>query len=96
MMFKLIRRVIARITQVMGGATLTQPAGRAPQVHTTQTGKAPSVSADTNLQSKPASKSPKRKPKAAQLITAAASRKAEQKPAQTTSGKRGRPRKTPV
>ena len=95
-MFKLIQRAIARITQAMGGATSTQPAGHALQEPTTQTGKAPSVSADTNLQSKPASKSPKRKPSVAKPTTAVKSRKAVPKPAQTTSGKPGRPRKTVV
>jgi hypothetical protein len=93
-MFKLIQRAIARITQAMGGATSTQPAGRAPQGHTTQTGKAPTASAGTSLQSKPASKSAKRKPKAVQPTTAVKSRKVVSKPAQTTSGKPGRPRKT--
>jgi hypothetical protein len=44
----------------------------------------------------PASKSAKRKPKAAQPTTAAKSRKPASKPAQTTSGKRGRPRKIPA
>jgi hypothetical protein len=39
---------------------------------------------------------PKRKPKAVQPISAAKSRKAAPKPAQTTPGSRGRPRKTPV
>jgi hypothetical protein len=42
----------------------------------------------------PASKSAKRKPKAAQSTTPAKSRKPASKPAQTISGKRGRPRKT--
>ena len=93
-MFKLIQRVIARITQAMGGATSTQPAGRAPQGHTTQTGKAPTVSAATKPRPQPASKSAKRKPSAAKPTTAVKSRKAAPKPAQTTSGKRGRPRKT--
>lgn len=42
----------------------------------------------------PASKSAKRKPKVAQPTSPAKSRKPVSKPAQTTSGKRGRPRKT--
>jgi hypothetical protein len=93
-MFKLIQRAIARITQAMGGATLTQPAGHAPQEHTTRTGKAPSVSAATKRQPQPVSKSAKRKPSVAKPTTAVKSRKVAQKPAQTTSGKPGRPRKT--
>jgi hypothetical protein len=44
----------------------------------------------------PANKSPTRKLKAAQPTTAVKSRKPASKPAQTTSGKRGRPRKTPA
>ena len=44
----------------------------------------------------PASKSAKRKPKVAQPTLPAKSRKPASKPAQTTSGKRGRPRKIPV
>jgi hypothetical protein len=44
----------------------------------------------------PAKSKPKRKSKAAQSTTQVKSRKAEPKPALTTSGKRGRPRKTPV
>jgi hypothetical protein len=92
-MFKLIQRVIARIIQAMGGATSTQPAGHAPQERTIQRGKAPSVSAATK---QPASKSAKRKPSVAKPTTAVKSRKPASKPAQTTSGKRGRPRKTPA
>ena len=42
----------------------------------------------------PAKSKPKRKPKAAQSTSAVKSSKAAQKPAQTTPGKRGRPRKT--
>jgi hypothetical protein len=95
-MFKLIQRAIARITQAMGGATSTQPAGHVPQEPTTQTGKVPTALTGTSLQSKPASKSAKRKPKAVQPTTAVKSRKAAPKPAQTTSGKPGRPRKTTV
>jgi hypothetical protein len=95
-MFKLIQRAIARITQAMGGATSTQPAGHAPQGRTTRTGKAPTASVATKRQLQPASKSPTRKPKAAQPTSAAKSRKPASKPAQTTSGKRGRPRKIPA
>jgi hypothetical protein len=93
-MFKLIQRAIARITQAMGGATSTQPAGHAPQEPTTKTGRAPTALTGTSLQSKTASKSPTRKPKAVQPTTAVKSRKPVSKPAQTTSGKPGRPRKT--
>jgi hypothetical protein len=93
MLLRKIMLVIARITQAMGGATSTQPAGRAPQGHTTQTGKVSSVSAATKPRPQPASKSAKRKPSVAKPTTAVKSRKAAPKPAQTTSGKRGRPRK---
>jgi hypothetical protein len=44
----------------------------------------------------PAKLKPKRKSKAAQPTSVAKSRKAAQKPAQTTPGSRGRPRKTPA
>jgi hypothetical protein len=44
----------------------------------------------------PAKLKTKRKPKVAQPTSAVKSPKAEPKPAQTTSGNRGRPRKTPV
>jgi hypothetical protein len=91
MLLRKIMLVIARITQAMGGATSTPPAGRAPQGHTTQTGKAPTASAATK---QPVQSKPKRKPLAAKPTTAVKSRKTAPKPAQTTSGKRGRPRKT--
>ena len=93
-MFKLIQRAIARIIQVMGGATSTQPAGHAPQVHTTQAGKAPTALAGTNLQSKPASKSAKRKPRVAQLTKAVASPKQKPKAAPAKSGATGKPSAT--
>lgn len=92
-MFKLIQSAIARIIQAMGGATSTQPAGPVPQGRTTKPGKAPSALAATK---QPASKSAKRKPSVAKPTTAAKSRKPALKPAQTTSGKRGRPRKIPA
>lgn len=91
MFLRKIMLVIARITQAMGGATSTQPVGHVSQEPTTQTGKAPSVSAATK---QPAKSKPKRKPSVAKPTTAVKSRKAAPKPAQTTSGKRGRPRKT--
>ena len=46
--------------------------------------------------SQPAQSKPKRKASPARKTTAAVSRKPVQKPAQTTSGRRGRPRKTPA
>jgi hypothetical protein len=96
MMFKLIQRVIARITQAMGGATSTQPAGHAPQGRTTRTGKAPIVSAATKPQPQPASKKPKRKPSLVQAGTTAQSRKPKQKPAQQTFGENGLQAQTPA
>jgi hypothetical protein len=95
-MFKLIQRVIARIIQAIGGATSTPPVGHVPQERKVQAGKVSSVSAGTKRQRQPASKSAKRKPKTVQPTTAAKSRKPASKPAQTTSGKRGQPRKTPA
>jgi hypothetical protein len=93
-MLKLIHRAIARITQAIQDAMSTQPAGHAPQDRTIQTGKAPSVSAATKRQPQSAQSKPKRKPSVAKPTTAVASRKVAPKPAQTTSGKTGRPRKT--
>jgi len=93
MLLRKIMLAIARIIQAMGGATSTQPAGHAPQARTTRTGKAPSVSVATKQL---ASKSVKRKPSVAKPITAVKSRKPASKPAPITSGKHGRPRKTPA
>jgi hypothetical protein len=93
-MFKLIQLAIARITQAMGGATSTQPAGHAPQVRTTQTGKAPSVLVGINPQLLHVQSKPKRKPKVAQPTSVVKSRKAALKPAQTTPGKLGQLSKT--
>ena len=98
-MFKQIRSVIARIIQAMGDVISTPPVGHVHQEPKTRAGKASSVSVDTSLQPlhpQPASKSAKRKPSVAKPTTAVKSRKAAPKPAQTTSGKPGRPRKTPV
>jgi hypothetical protein len=98
-MFKQIRNVIARIIQATGDVISTPPVGHVLQAPKTQAGKVSSVSVDTNLQplhSQPASKSTKRKPSVAKPTTAVKSRKAVPKPAQTTSGKPGRPRKTVV
>ena len=95
-MFKLIQRAIARITQAIHGATLTQPVGHVPRGRTTQRGKTPSVLADINPRPLPANKSAKRKPKAAQPTLVAKSRKPASKPAQTTSGNRGKPHKIPA
>ena len=94
MFLRKIMLVIARITQAMGGATSTPPVGHVPQEPTTRTGKAPSASVAINPRPRPASKSAKRKPKVAQPTLPAKSRKPASKPAQTTNGKRGRPRKT--
>lgn len=90
-MFKLIQRVIARIIQAIIDVISTPPVGHVHQERKIQAGKASSVSAATK---QPVKSKPKRKLSAAKPTTAVASRKAEPKPAPTTSGKRGRPRKT--
>ena len=89
--------VKAKSARVLRGTTArSQAPEQAPvqQQQETQSGERGRKQA--TLASQPASKSQTRKPKAVQPTTVAASRKPAQKPAQTTSGKRGRPRKTPV
>jgi hypothetical protein len=97
-----IMRAIARLLgfQTQPLETPAQPtptAGPASQVRTRQAGnKRSAATTKPRPQSKSATKKPSSKRKAAPSTSAAKSRKAEPKPAQTTSGKRGRPRKTPV
>lgn len=90
-----LKRVIAYIRTMMDGVMSTHNAGHAPQEHTTQVGKV-----TTALVTKPLSPPVKRKSKpktsVAPSTKAAKSRKPAQKPAQTTSGKRGSQQATPA
>lgn len=72
-----------------------QSAGRANKARTQPSGNKRSAQTSTKPR-KPVTKKSSSKRSAVQSTTVASSRKAEPKPAQTTSGKRGRPRKTPV
>jgi len=100
-----MRNLITAIARLLGfqtqsSETPAQPtptAGPAPQVRTRKAGnKLSAPTTKPRRQSKSATKKPSSKPKAAPSTSAAKSRKPASKPAQTTSGKRGRPRKTPV
>ena len=101
-MMRLLKAVIARLS----GTTMeqdrtqttvepTQTAGLVSPEPTAQLGNKPSAET-TQPQRQVAPSKRKRNSSAVQSTTPARSRKQEQKPVQTTSGKRGRPRKTPV
>jgi hypothetical protein len=86
----LVRGLMGCQSTVPSSLTVEQPSPSAKPLRAKRTQASPKAVRQ------PASKSAKRKPKAAQPTTAAKSRKVAQKPAQTTSGKRGRPRKIPA
>jgi electron transfer flavoprotein alpha/beta subunit len=84
----MFKRIVTILKQLMGFQSI--PASVPAETTVSKPVKQPRV------KSGQASQSAKRKPSATQSTKAAPSRKRASKPAQTTSGKRGRPRKTPV
>jgi hypothetical protein len=84
----LVRGLMGRQSTAPSMLTAEQPSPSAKPLRAKRTPASPKTVRQ------PASKSAKHKPKAAQSTTPAKSRKPASKPAQTTSGKRGRPRKT--
>ena len=84
----LVRGLMGNPSTVPSMLTAEQPSPNA------KTLRAKRIQASPKAVRNPASKSVKRKPKVAQPTLPAKSRKPASKPAQTTSGKRGRPRKT--
>ena len=85
----LVRGLITNQSMVPSSLTAEQPS---PSVKRSRAKSTPTLKAAQA----PVKSKPKRKSKAAQSTTQVKSRKAAPKPALTTSGKRGRPRKTPV
>jgi hypothetical protein len=84
----LVRGLMGRQSTAHSSLTVEQPSPSAKPLRAKRTQASPKAVRQ------PASKSAKRKSKAAQPTTAVKSRKPVSKPAQTTNGKRGRPRKT--
>ena len=84
----LVRGLMGNPSTVPSMLTAEQPSPNAKTLRAKRTQASPKAVRN------PASKSVKRKPKVAQPTLPAKSRKPVSKPAQTTSGKRGRPRKT--
>jgi hypothetical protein len=84
----LVRGLMGRQSTAPSSLTVEQPSPSAKPLRAKRTQASPKAVRQ------PASKSAKRKPKVAQPTLPAKSRKPASKPAQTTSGKRGRPRKT--
>jgi hypothetical protein len=94
----MFKRLVMLVRGLMGcqstapsSLTVEQPSPSAKPLRAKRTQASPQFVSNPR---QPASKSAKRKPSAAKPTTAVKSRKAAPKPAQTTSGKRGRPRKT--
>ena len=85
----LVRGLITNQSTAPSSLTVEQPSPSAKR------SRAKSTQACQNVQA-PAKLKPKRKSKAVQSTTVGKSRKAAPKPAQTTPGSRGRPRKTPA
>ena len=93
----MFKRIVTILKQLMGFQSI--PASEPAETTVSKSVKQPRVKsgqASQSAKSAPVAQKPKRKPKAAPSTTPAKSRKPASKPAQTTSGKRGRPRKTPV
>ena len=92
----MFKRLVMLVRGLMGcqstapsSLTVEQPSPSAKRSRVKSTPTCQDVQAPVKLK-------PKRKSKAAPSTSAVKSHKAEQKPAQTTPGSRGRPRKTPV
>jgi hypothetical protein len=87
----LVRGLMGSQSTAPSSLTVEQPSPSAKPLRAKRTQASPQPVRNPR---QPASKSAKRKPSVAKPTTAAKSRKPALKPAQTTSGKRGKPRKT--
>jgi hypothetical protein len=93
----MFKRIVTLVRGLMGcqstAPSLSQVEQPSPSV---KRSRAKSTQASPQVALNPAKLKPKRKAKVAQPTSQAKSSKVEPKPAQTTPGSRGRPRKTPV
>jgi hypothetical protein len=92
----MFKRLVTLVRGLMGCQSMAPSSLTAEQPSpSAKRSRAKSTQACQNAQA-PAKLKPKRKSKAVQSTTVVKSRKPAPKPAQTTPGSRGRPRKTPV
>ena len=93
----MFKRLVTLVRGLMGSpSTAPSLSQEAQPLHSAKRSRAKSTQASPQAARSPAKSKTKPKSKVAPSTSAAKSRKAAPKPAQTTSGKRGRPRKTPV